>query len=150
LVLSILLALPLAASGCGSKSERETAIVKGTVTFNGKPLHTGSVVMVPDGGGPTAQGRVGADGTYEMGTYTETDGAIPGKHSVMLLSIAESAGPTGLPEDTAMKRGGGQTTSIIPEKFGDLSTSGLKCEVKSGENSIDFILTDKTGEVKQN
>ncbi len=140
-------AVSLAFAGCGSKPERETAIVKGTVTYKGKPLSSGSIVLVPDGGGPTAQGEIGPDGAYQMGTYSLTDGAIPGTHSVMILSMTAVGGATGLPEDS-LKRGSGQTNSVIPEKFADLSTSGLKVEVQSGKNTVDFELDDKAGIVK--
>ncbi len=133
--------------GCGSKNERATAPVEGTVKFNGKPLSTGSLLFVPSGGGPTAQGNINADGTYSMTTYRQGDGAIIATHDVMIMALVQPAAGA-LPEDT--KKGyDAAAKSIIPEKFGDLTKSGLKVEVKEGTNKVDFELTANEGVVKE-
>ena len=137
----------LSLMGCGSKNEYATAPVSGTVSFAGKPLNTGSLLFVPSGGGPSAQANINTDGTYSMTTYSEGDGAIIAKHDVIITALAA---PTGglLPEDT--KRGyDAAAKSLIPEKFGDLAKSGLKVEVKEGDNRVDFELTATEGTVKQ-
>lgn len=140
-------ALLLTAVGCGSDGQLETASVSGKVTYNGDPLQIGSLLFVPVGGGPSAQANIEPDGSYTMGTYDLTDGAIPGEHKVMITAIT-SPGGSGLPEDQI--DGDGAPVSVIPEMFGDLEKSGLVVNVKSGSNNVDFVLTSTAGEVKTN
>lgn len=126
-------------SGCGD-GRPARATVTGTVSYNGKPLNIGSLVFIPIGGGPPAQGKVNREGTYEMGTYEEDDGVIPGDYKVMITALTSSGG-SGLPEDTVSANEA--PVSVIPEWYGDLEKSGLQVTVKAEEeNKIDFPLTD--------
>ena len=138
-------------AGCGSSDGRShTAPVKGKVTYKGEPLRTGSIVFVPDAGGKTAAADISAEGEYVLGSYEATDGAIPGKHRVMIIALSAPGG-TGLPEDTIKLKGGAQApVNLIPERFADDKTSKLIADVKDGENTIDIVLMEKAGEVKHN
>ncbi len=141
-----LLAGVLLLSGCAKSHEFETAKVSGMVTYNAKPLQIGSLLFIPEAGGPTAQGKINTKGEFYMGTYNDADGAILGKHKVMIMAIT-SPGGTGLPEDSIKSKGDGVPVSVIPEHFGDQSKSGLEVEVKKGENRLTFELSDTTGKV---
>lgn len=145
LMLSILSVLSLA--GCGGDGRLPTATVRGKVTYNGEPLKIGSLLFVPVGGGPTAEANIDKNGNYSLGTYETADGAVLGKHQVMITAFT-AAGGSGLPEDAV--KGDAAPVSIIPEKFGDLAKSGLEVEVKSGKNDVDFVLTAQSGEAKRN
>lgn len=141
--LVVSLALALSLTGCGSKNERSTAPVQGTVTFKGKPLNTGSLLFVPSGGGPTAQANIRPDGTYSMTTYRDGDGAVIGNHDVIIMALEDPAGGK-LPED-AKKGYDSAQHSLIPEKFGDLAKSGLKVEVTADvTHVVDFDLDKGT------
>lgn len=131
--------------GCSSENRVATGTVTGIVTYNGDPLQIGSLLFVPVGGGPTAEANIGTDGSFEMGTYDDDDGAVLGEHQVMITAFTAPGG-SGLPEDVI--DGDGAPVSILPDFYGDLEKSGLKVDVKSGENKIDFVLTSKSGEVK--
>ncbi len=138
----------VAAIGCGSgENRKETGTVSGTVMYNGEPLKIGSLLFIPVGGGPTAEANIDSNGKYWMGTYELADGAVLGKHKVMITAITAPGG-SGLPEDVI--DGDGAPVSVIPEFYGDQEKSGLEVEVKAGENNVDFILTAKAGEVKVN
>lgn len=127
------------AAGCGKKSNLPaTAPVHGKVTLNGEPVKSGSLVFVPTGGGKSAQGNIESDGTFTMGTYKETDGAIVGTHKVMITAL-ETGGGSGLAEDSRNDPTVGQK-SLIPEHYGDLEKSGLTADVKEGDNEINFEL----------
>jgi hypothetical protein len=120
------------------------------VTYKGEPLKVGSIIFVPDGGGKTAVADITPEGEYVLGSYESADGAIPGKHRVMIIALTAPGG-SGLPEDTIKLKGGAQSpVNVIPQHYADDKTSKLIAEVKDGENSIDFILGEKTGEVKHN
>ncbi|QDV49668.1 hypothetical protein Enr17x_16890 [Gimesia fumaroli] len=139
MLLLLLCILPLTMSGCGD-GRPARATVTGNVSYNGKPLSIGSLVFIPIGGGPPAQGKVNRDGVYEMGTFEETDGVIPGDYKVMITALTSSGG-SGLPEDTVSANEA--PVSVIPEWYGDLEKSGLQVTVKADEeNKIDFPLTD--------
>ncbi len=126
--LALSASLAIAFAGCGS-SNRPTFPVTGKVTFNGEPLPTGSVLLTPVGGGPSAQAAIQPGGTYSVWTFAEGDGAIPGKHTV-LITAAKDNGP-----DSAM-------TPLIPDKYGTFN-SGLEVDVKEIDNTANFELTGK-------
>ncbi|HVJ68966.1 MAG TPA: hypothetical protein VM510_13340 [Caulifigura sp.] len=125
--LPILLAF-LLLTGCGG-SGLKLYPVKGKVSYNGKPLTTGSVMFTPKAKGPAAYGAIGADGTYKLMTGEE-EGAVAGPHTVMI---------------SAMKDNGVNSpmSYLIPAKYGSES-SGLEADVKDqGENTFDFAITGK-------
>jgi hypothetical protein len=117
------------------------------VTYLGQPLRIGSIVFVPEAGGKTAMANISREGEYILGSYEETDGAITGKHKIMIIALT-SPGGSGLPEDVI--KPDQAPVSVIPERFSDQNKSKLVAEVKEGENTINFVLTDKTGDVKYN
>ncbi len=126
-------------TGCGD-GHPARSLVTGTVSYNGKPISIGSLVFVPVGGGPSAQGKVARDGSYEMGTFDEDDGVIPGNYKVMIVALTSSGG-SGLPEDEV--KANNEPVSVIPEWYGDLEKSGLLVTVTADKpNTIDFPLTD--------
>ena len=128
-VLLALLCSAAIAAGCGS-SNRPTFPVKGKVTYNGEPLTTGTVTFAPIGGGPPAYGEINKEGIYQLTTFEENDGAIPGTHRVMVSALKDN-GP------------GVASSALIPDKYsGD--QSGLEATVKDdGENIVDLPLTGR-------
>jgi hypothetical protein len=120
--------------GCSPSGDMQTAPVKGKVTYNGQPLPSGTVMFVPTQG-PAATGEIRPDGSYSLGTYGTSDGAVLGKHKVTITALAdmgellpEAQDPTPPP--------------LVPDKYLSHETSGLEVEVKSGTNEHDFVLTD--------
>lgn len=132
----LLLATTVLGTGCGTNGQHPTAKVHGIVTLNGDPLEFGSILFMPEGNFPSAEGTIKEDGTYDMGTYAAADGAVLGKHTVIINARVASGGS--LPEDAV--KGAAGTVSAIPERYGDPSKSGLIAEVQSGANEIDFEL----------
>ena len=122
--------------GCGKAGRLETATVSGTVTLDGKPLTTGAAIFTPEMG-RAATGAVQADGSYTLGTYSPSDGAVLGRHRVAVMArekLPASAG--GGPPMPAL---GGKW--LIPAFYGDSARSGLSFEVKSGgSNRYDIHL----------
>jgi len=137
---SILLCFVLLTTwGCGDGRPQRSSVT-GTVSYNGKPLSIGSLVFVPIGGGPSAQGKISRDGFYEMGTFEDDDGVIPGDYKIMIVALTSSGG-SGLPEDTV--KANTEPVSVIPDWYGDLEKSGLVVTVKADQdNTINFPLTD--------
>lgn len=118
-------------SGCGGSAYR-TVVVGGTVTYQGKPVTSGTITFVPDKPGPAASGTIRPDGTYVLST-DGVPGAVPGRYTVMIISLGDTAG--GLPEQRnplpALR---------LPEKYSNNRRSGLTAEVEHRDNVINFAL----------
>lgn len=117
--------------GCGQRAASGLAPVSGKVSYQGRPLHTGTVVFTPDSvrgtTGELARGEIQPDGTYRLKSG-EQMGTVPGTHRVTVIAIEQ--GPAGATPQ-----------SLLPSKYRDPELSGLSCEVVPGrENTINFNL----------
>ena len=123
-------------SGCGQPDHGfNLAQVSGTITYNGEPLDDALVAFDPEGGGRIASGRTDAEGHYKLTTVDEYDGAIVGRHGVRVVKRVAAKAPH-LPQPDAY-------APLIPEKYFNVSTSGLTAEVVDGESNVfNFTLAD--------
>ncbi len=132
---------------CSCSTQRPAAPARGRITFNGEPLRLGSVLFVPTEPGPTAQANLTSEGEFVLTTYEPGDGAVIGKHRIMVISLAEDGlnRPDDLSEPQAPEEPGDPLPliSVIPERYGDVTTSGLTAIVAAGENRFDFALTSE-------
>ena len=113
------------------------ASVEGIVRLDGKPLTSGTVRFIP-AAGRAATGTIQSDGTFTLGTFGQSDGALIGTHQVAV--IAYEAADDGRPAYEVRT-----TTSkpLVPQRYMAVGTSGLTFEVKPGENQADFNLKSK-------
>lgn len=121
----------------GCTEGMKTAPVKGKLTYKGKPVPNGTITFIPEGNGPSATGEIQSDGSYELTTYKSGDGAVLGKHTVMIVAVQDQGDR--LPEDRSPL-----PPPIVPAKYLSNQTSGLTAQVKDEENTIDFHLTDES------
>ena len=118
----------LCLAGCGEDFQKEVAYVTGKVTCSGTPITEGYVIFTPVvtqgadpmGSGKTATGTINSDGTYELTTYYEGDGAIIGTHEVRIYKPD--------PEDDEQ---------IVIDPFA-CGKQVLRVEVKDEDNEIDL------------
>ena len=134
--LIILGAAVLALAGCGS-NQLKTAVVRGTVTYKGKPVPNGTISFVPTSG-PSATGEIQPDGSYVLTTYRKGDGAVLGPHTVVIVAMQDMSDR--LPEARQPL-----PPAIIPLKYTSLATSDLKADVENKENTINFDLQGEPG-----
>lgn len=131
---AVLLLLTL--SGCGgSGSKRKLIRVSGTVTFEGKPLTSGTITFVADGQPPVnAAGEINQSGTYTLSTERPGDGAAPGTYKIRIESWAS---PPKM-DETGVDPG----KSAVPEKYNRIETSGLTATVNESPatQKVDFAL----------
>lgn len=120
--------------GCG-ESRLRTAKVTGKVNYKGKPVPNGTVMFIPEGGGPSSTGTIQTDGSFTMTTYTTGDGAILGKHKVVIAAMADMG-------DLLPESRNPLPPPIVPEKYTSPATSTLTTEVKDGDNTPVFDLVD--------
>jgi hypothetical protein len=130
----------LAAAGCGG-----TVDVAGKVTYKGKPVMYGTVLLIGADGIPKS-GAIQPDGTYQV------DGVKPGPAKATVSSPAPPGSPAAIAADQRAGRGGrdpnddrkvaeAQPVSPevakgwfpIPDKYADPLKSGLTADVKSGQ-----------------
>jgi hypothetical protein len=127
LVCTLLVMLGSGLLGCNSGG---AGTVKGTVTYQGKPLPTGAVTFI---GGGTEPQTVTAPITN--GTYTAV--GVPAG----AVKITVTAPPPSAPPPPGTPAAGPATDSVpIPAKYGFADQSGLGYTVTSGEQTHDIAL----------
>lgn len=135
------------AIGCGVSRE-ETAPVSGTVTLDGRPVTSGTVVFYPTDG-RTAMARIGDDGQYELTTYIPGDGARLGSHKVTVESRSLRGGSASTPATAAVAddriplgpAGPPVVQWVVPQAYAQRATTPLVVEVRDTDNRIDLKLT---------
>jgi ribosomal protein L35AE/L33A len=132
-----LLAL-LGAMGCSKGGDR-SASVSGKVTYNDKPVTSGTVVFIGADGKASDTGVVQPDGTYSV-AHAPT-GAV--KVSFDNPAPAKTTGGAPLPANDPEAKENAKEASLYvptPAKYKDPNQSGLTCTLKSGKNSYDVIM----------
>ena len=148
----VLLALIGGLAGC-NPGYKARAVVKGQVTFDGKPLYSGTVMFV------TKDNRSGTAPIDQNGNYTMNDAPIGDVAvTVTVLKMPGMAGKMATPGGGAapMKAPDGSDpvgmapkaptmdpSKIvqIPEKYAKADTSGLTYKVEKGEQTFNITLT---------
>jgi hypothetical protein len=131
-------ALVVFLSACSSGPE-PTYPVQGVVRVGGEPLKGGSILFEPVEPGPTgkhhtARGTIDPTGHYLLSTFGEDDGAVAGRHHVMVFEKEEQ-----LSDNPNLVR-----YSIIPDKYHTPQTTPLVVEVKPEANEIDVPVERKS------
>lgn len=139
---SILFSLTLLILGCSpgqdqwTKSRPKVVPVQGTILYKGAPLADATVTFTNKESATTAYARSGPDGKFNLTTFTNGDGAAPGKQEVsirkvLLIDKAKKGTDTGasseippLPEERW----------LIPQKYGNPDTSGLGLDIPDAGN----------------
>jgi hypothetical protein len=127
-VLFSLLFLSLLSVGCSGKSK-----VTGKVTFSdGTPLTTGEVRFETTSF--LASGKIQSDGSYRLGSVSESDGVPKGSYRVSIYALDFSHIT---PEMNIADAPPGKP--LVAEKFRSGETSGLTCEV-NGTTKFDITV----------
>jgi hypothetical protein len=135
--LSLPAALAVVAVGCRYKPDLPpTAEVSGSVTLDGRPLNGAMIQFVPDAQKGT-KGASGVAASDEKGHFHVTTagvkGALVGSHKIRVEARAKPKNET----DT-------MPASLIPAKYNDPGTSGLRTDVKADQkNVVDLPLKSK-------
>ncbi len=139
----LLAVMSAAAVGCGGTSGPELVPAQGTVKFQGGPMAGAQVSFVPEKG-PVAFATTDTEGKFVLKTGTLPGVAIGPSRASVSMKDSGGGGPLDKPMtpedmqkmamegtlDAAMAK---QNKSLIPEKYGNIETSGLSFEVKKGE-----------------
>lgn len=132
---SLVLAAATMLAGCSGGIELG-AEVTGRVTLDGKLLDSGSVVFAPsDGVSNNAYGAVDSRGEYYLRSNRK-NGLVPGRYRV---SVAKYERVDLKPGERSMVI----PKLLTPDRYADVSTSGLEFEVRPGSSTIVIELTSK-------
>ncbi len=134
----------LAIVGCGGSSDGlPRQAVSGKVTFDGKPLESGTIRFVPSappGGGPQVEGG----DTIKGGQFSISRevGLVPGSYKVSIYS-GNLAG-----ERPKANMGPGRAPAVakelIPKEYNAMTK--LTADIKEGANDLSFDLTSTSKE----
>ncbi|RCS46390.1 hypothetical protein DTL42_15595 [Bremerella cremea] len=111
--------------GC-DKSVATHPVSGKVVLANGSPANGGIVkfrTTSEEGEMVKASGKIQSDGSFQLSTFEDGDGALEGDHEVILFSPASGDG----------------NVSVAPNfasKYRNYETSGLKFAIAPGENDI--------------
>ena len=132
-------------SGCDSGPA--TGRVTGAVTYDGEAVEEGTVTFYPTQGGRPATGKIQSDGTYELCTYGDGDGAFVGNYRIAIEAKSVVGGPPApksLQEEITQTIAATSTKPsikwLVPEQYSSAESSGLTAAVKRGQNEIHFNL----------
>jgi hypothetical protein len=132
-------ALCAAVIGCGGANGLPTAPVEGTVTFEGQPVTAGNLTFSPianfdklEAGAP-ATAAVKPDGSFVLGTNSENDGAVIGRHRV-------AYSPPTVDVQTPEWDGNGPPPKAPEVPFAGLVPKETEVEVKDDENKVSIEL----------
>jgi hypothetical protein len=131
-------------SGCSGDGRLDVAKVRGKVTYKGQGVPQATVLLFridpPDEMSRKLHpyAYVEPDGTFEIKTYVDGDGAPPGKYRVSIM--APAAGGTSKKDQPAETQAasapGVKVPAAIAAKFANVETAGLEIEVNAGENNL--------------
>src|SRR5262249_47224924 len=154
--------LAVLASGCG-RAGFTFFPIEGTVTKGGRPLRNveGVFLADPDAGtvGPRVRGRTDGAGHYRLRTDHDNDGAVAGRHLVLILDreidekLASLLFRRQPPEARARpslenaKRlqdelKSASAASRVPPRYRRINETPLRVEVRPGPQVIDFAVKD--------
>ena len=125
------------ASAVGCNRGPQTYSVSGKVVFeDGAPLTTGGVVfselLSTDASGTNARGAIDAEGNFQLTTFKDNDGALPGKHRFLVRADRDA-------EDYTKR--GIIPRPVIDERFEDYDTAELEFTIEEGSNDLELIVT---------
>ena len=119
------------AAGCQRRAERPMAPVSGNVTYRGKPLPHGQIVMIHDSGQAGAS-AIRPDGSYEVKAQV-------GANRVMIICMDDPSFTQTNPEIGLPLK---EFKSLIPTRYTDYVSSHLTINVVDGGNNLDWNLAD--------
>jgi len=119
--------------GCGA-SQIPTYPVSGTVVFDdGSPVRIGTVELESREHKLTATGTIREDGSFVLGTYTSSDGACEGEHSVIVIQLIINDGTVNHTKDHGHP---------VDPMFASYVTSPLTATIKAEDsNTLKLTVT---------
>lgn len=120
--------LPL--TGCGGDTPKVYRVT-GAATRGGKPIPNLSVNFLPEVGRPSFA-QTDSEGRYKLGFTREIEGALPGKHKVVVAVPIGGPGPTAAISNADLQ--------AILAKYGSREKTALEVQVTKDGQDIELKL----------
>ncbi|MES2789804.1 MAG: hypothetical protein V4719_09290 [Planctomycetota bacterium] len=146
LFIGFYVACSVLSAGCGGKQVAREPVfpVAGKIVYNGQPVASADVTFFCAEKDRSAFGRTNDKGEFKLTTFNPNDGAVPGKHVVIVTKIqitpavklAETSNTNYVPPGTNRSTDLAPPKNSIPAKYGDAKTSDLIAIINAdGKNS---------------
>ena len=123
------------AVGCG-KSQLPTYKVNGQLKFeDGTTPAFGNIEFFNAENKINAHGKINRDGTFTVTTYDKNDGAVAGKHQIVIIQLTGNYLTAKSNQDIQHDHG-----QLAHPRYVDYRTSGLECTITEGENDVTLVL----------
>jgi hypothetical protein len=126
-------------TGCSGNNWKKCQVAKGRIIFKNKALANAEIWLIPitpslKNQNPTIApyGKTDADGRFVLSTYVDGDGAPEGEYQAKVICEA-ATGRIGGDDDRPESR------NILPAKYENPETSGIKIVISVGENTVPDI-----------
>jgi len=156
-VVALIVLLSGAVGGCNDDGFPPRYPVTGTITYEGKPVESGTITFLSTspGEGRNAGGTI-SGGEYSLTSVTPDDGAMAGTYKVTIRATKDTLdtqdekvrnmykgamSTPGVPIPPQVLKNL-TTQELVPKKYFDPETSGLTTKVEEKPNTINFDLKD--------
>ena len=147
---SVLVSLVLTLSACclflaGCKKEPGLgglSPVQGKITWKGEAVEGASISLSPSEGGRSAGARSDANGEFKIRTLNPDDGAATGEYMITVRKMVSDQKYSEAELAAAEAKGESlpiTSKNVLPDKYSNARTSGLKFTVVAGKNA-DLII----------
>jgi len=111
--------------------------VSGTVTYQGKPLTSGTVTFLPVDSqkGRSGMGKIDSNGRYVAMTSETIQGLLPGDY---VVTVSAFKAPIA---DLSPAKSAAADNLAVPARYTNPTTSPLKLSLSAGERSKTFDIT---------
>lgn len=132
-------------SGCDDPRP-QTFPVSGKVAFaDGKPVRFGMIQFIPQEKGPSARAKLDMNGNFVLGTYSESDGAIAGRHDVIIVQHLSSLSGQAVRHSSDHEEG--DENSMVDVRYSQLGLSPLTATVEPQANQIRLRVERPSGKL---
>lgn len=100
------------------------------MSYQGTPLESGTVTFFPVSGGKHAVGMISKGGAFTLSTFESGDGAIIGKHKVIINVSYETPDGKSVPDSVPR----------VPKKYTNRDTTPLEVDIVEDGSPISLKL----------
>jgi hypothetical protein len=115
---------------------------QGIVKLDGKPLGNATVIFHSASHSLSAQGTTGDDGRFVLTTFEQGDGAVEGKHKVVVTKRTYEEVKTRFhtPEEPSIAL---VPKELLPKRYADARTTTIEMDVTNKKNDLSIEVASK-------
>ncbi|MFK7769725.1 MAG: hypothetical protein AB8B55_21130 [Mariniblastus sp.] len=140
------LAVLLLASAVGCNSDQlATHPVDGVLKYeDGTYPMFGNIEFYNESHKINARGTINRDGTFTVGTYEDSDGAVEGRHQIVIQQITGDSLTEKLSNQIKHDHG-----ALLDSAYFDYRTSDLECVISPGRNQVELTVRPRPKQTEE-